>query len=232
MADSQGAPKRSFVSRVYTFRASDQAVHPTTRLAGFTDAILAIASTVLVLNLTVRAEQTGGTLSHQIAAQRPALLSVLLGFVWIVGAWVLSHRALRQLRGVDHYMTLYVVAGTLSITLIPFATLLLANGYGHPDFWIGTEAVSLVVLIGTVLSALGTDYAHRRGLLVPGTDPSQRAAALTIWYAVLALVVLAAILAPFVPWASLAIVIVTRVSALLPLGSDRAGYAGDPDAER
>ena len=88
------------------------------------------------------------------------------------------------------------------------------------------------MLIGTVLSALGTDYAHRRGLLVPGTDPAQRAAARTIWYAVLALVVLSVVVAPFAPWVALAIVIVTRVSALLPLGSDRAGYAGDPGAGR
>ena len=167
MADGE-APRRGFLSQVYTFRARDQAVHATTRLAGFTDAILAIASTVLVLNLTVSPESGGGSLAHQVDTQRAAILSVLLGFIWILGAWVLSHRALRQLRGVDHYMTLLLIAGTLSITLIPYATLLLANGYGHPDFWVGVEAVSLVVLIGTVLSALGTDYAHRRGLLAGG----------------------------------------------------------------
>jgi uncharacterized membrane protein len=221
--DDDGQGRRGFLSQVYTFRARDQAVHPTTRLGGFTDAILAIASTVLVLNLTVRAEAVGGTLSTQIDHQHAAILSVLLGFIWILGAWVLSHRAL-----VDHYMTLLLVAGTLSITLIPFATLLLANGYGHADFWVGVEAVSLVVLIGTVLSAVGTDYAHRHGLIVASADPTHRRAALTIWYAVMALVVLATVIAPFAPWVSLVIVIVTRVSALLPLGSDRAGYTGDP----
>jgi uncharacterized membrane protein len=222
MGDEPSA-RRGLLRQVYTFRASEQAVHPATRLAGFTDAILAIASTVLVLNLTVHHDTPGNGLAHQIDGQRAALLSVLLGFVWIVGGWVLSHRSLRQLRGVDHYMTLFVVTSTLSITLIPFATLLLANGYGHPDFWIGVEAVSSVVLVGTVLSALGTDYAHRHGLIEMAA-PSQHRAALMIWYAVMVLVVLAVVLAPFAPWVALGIVVVTRLSALLPLASDRAGY--------
>lgn len=223
--DAQG-----LLRQVYTFSSGDQAVHPTTRLVFFTDAILAIAATVLVLDLHVAPEAQGGGLAHQIAAQRATLLSVLLGFVWIIGGWVLSHRALRQLRGVDHYMTLLVIASTLSITLIPFATLLLASGYGHGDFWIGVEAVSLVVLLGTVLSALGTDYAHRHGLVAGAAAPSQRRAALAIWYAVLVLVVLAAVLAPFAPWVALVIVVVTRISALLPLASDRAGYASGTEA--
>jgi uncharacterized membrane protein len=217
--------------RVYTFRARDQAVHQTTRLAGFTDAILAIAATVLVLNLTVRPDDVHDRLAHQIYAQRADVVSVLLGFIWITGAWILSHRSLRQLRGVDHYMTLLVVASTLSITLIPFATLLLAHGWGHPDFWVGVEAVSLVVLIGTVLSALGTDYAHRHGLLFAAADPTQHRAALTIWYVVMGLVVLAVLVAPWVPWLALVIIVVTRISALLPLSSDRIGYSGDPTTE-
>jgi uncharacterized membrane protein len=206
---------------VYTFRAEDQGVHPATRLAGFTDAILAIAATVLVLNLTVAPDRPANGLAHQINTQRAALVSVLLGFIWIAGQWVLSHRTLRQLRGVDHYMTLLVIAATLSITLIPFATLLLAHGYDHGDFWVGVEAVSLVVLIGTVLSALGTDYAHRHGLLAVAATKEQRRAALTIWYAVTTLVVLAVLLAPWVPWLAFAIVVFTRLSALAPLASDR-----------
>jgi len=214
-----------FLRHVYTFRAADQAVHPATRLAGFTDAILAIAATLLVLQLTVTADRPGHGLGHQIWSQRAALVSVLLGFIWIAGAWVLSHRSLRQLRGVDHYMTLLVIASTLSITLIPFATLLLAHGYNHGDFWVGVETVCLVVLIGTVLSALGTDYAHRHRLLAAAASPEQRRAALTIWYAVTTLVVVAVLVAPWVPWLAFVIVVFTRLSALLPLYSDRVGYS-------
>jgi uncharacterized membrane protein len=227
VTDDRRATERAWWQRVYAFKPSEQSVHPTTRLAGFTDAILAIAATVLVLNLTVLGDTPHNGLAHQINAQRAALWAVLLGFLWITGTWVLSHRTLRQLRGADHYMTVIVVAGTLSITLIPFATLLLAKGYGHDDFWIGVEAVSLVILIGTALSAIGTDYAHRRGLLAAASDPVQRRTALTIWYVVMGLVVLAVVIAPFAPWVALAIVVVTRISALLPLASDRAGYTGD-----
>ncbi len=218
---------RALARKIYSFRARDQAVHATVRLAVFTDAILAIAATVLVLDLHVTSDHPGSGLIHQINAQRATLASVLLGFLWITGTWILSHRSLRQLRGVDHYMTVLVVAGALTITLIPFATLLLASGYGHGDFWVGVEAVSLVILLGVVLSAVGTDYAHRRGLLVTASSPADRRAALSIWYVVMGLVVLAVVTAPFVPWFALACVIVTRISALLPLSSDRAGLPGD-----
>lgn len=223
----QGDARESFWRRIYTFRAGDQAIHSPARLAVFTDAILAIAATVLVLDLHVAPDISRHGLASQINAQRATLASVFLGFLWITGTWVLSHRSLRQLRGVDHYMTLFVVGGALTITLIPFATLLLGVGYGHGDFWVGVEAVSIVILLGVVFSALGTDYAHRRGLLVAGSTPAQRRAALTIWYAVMGLVLLAVFTAPFVPWFALACVVVTRISALLPLGSDRAGLPGD-----
>lgn len=231
MTPDESAP-RSFLQRIYTFRPSVQAIHSTTRLEIFTDAILAIAATVLVLNLNVTTDTRGDGLAHQIYTQRAALVSVLLGFLWISGAWVLSHRSLRQLRGVDHYMTLLVIAGTLNVTLIPFATLLLARGYGQSDFWVGVEAVSLVILLGALLSSLGARYAHRHGLLVTAQDPTRQRAAMTIWYVVMALSVAAVVLAPFAPWVAFAVAVVTRISALLPLDSDRVGLPGDlrPDA--
>jgi uncharacterized membrane protein len=227
MSDGAGM---TWWQRMYAFHPRDQAVHPVGRLSGFTDAILAIASTVLVLNLQVHHDLAGDGLAHQVDSQRAALVGVLLGFLWIAGGWILSHRQLRQLRGVDHYMTVLILASALSITLIPFATQLLAQGYGHGDFWVGVEAVSLVILIGVVLSALGTDYAHRRGLLATPPNPAARRAALTIWYVVIGLVVLAVVLAPWVPWLALALVVLTRVSAVLPLGSDRPGVT-DPNSE-
>ena len=61
---------RAFARKIYSFRARDQAVHATVRLAVFTDAILAIAATVLVLDLHVTSAQPGSGLIHQIDAQR------------------------------------------------------------------------------------------------------------------------------------------------------------------
>ncbi len=226
MTPSEGTPK-SYWHRIYTFRPSEQALHSTNRLEIFTDAILAIAATVLILNLKVATDTSHNGLAHQIYTQRAALVSVLLGFLWISGAWVLSHRSLRQLKGVDHYMTLLVIANTLNVTLIPFATLLLAKGYGRADFWVGVEAVSLVILVGALISSLGAEYAHRHGLLVASRDPTGNRAAITIWYGVIALSIAAVVLAPFAPWVALTVVVITRISALLPLGSDRVGLPGD-----
>jgi len=212
--------------RIYTFRPEDQQLHHAGRLIGFTDAILAIAATVLVLDLTVKPDTAGNGLGHQVGSLRALLVATFLGFLWITGAWLLSHRQLRQLRGVDHYMSVYVLASALSICLIPFATQLLAEGYGHADFWVGVEAVAIVILIGNTFSFLGTRYAHRHGLMLgTNADPKTRKWALRIWYVVSAMIVLAVVIAPWLPWVALTLVLLTRVSAVLPLASDRKGYA-------
>ena len=226
-------PTPSRWAQVYTFRAQDQAVHSAHRLIMFVDAILAIAATILVLNLHASTEVAAGPLATQLRAQEAGFISLLLGFLWMSGTWVLSHRQLRQLRGVDYYMTLFVIANTLVATLIPFATDLLAAGYQHRDFWVGVETVNVIILVSTFLSMLQSRYAHRRGLLLipprPRASGAHRPVALLIWYAVVALNVIAVIVTPWWPWVGFAIVVLTRVSALMPLVSDRKGLPGDVD---
>jgi uncharacterized membrane protein len=215
------------LDKIYTFRPERQSVHRTERLTYFNDAIIAIAATLTVLNLTTSPDLPGDRLGHQIASQEAVLLTTLLAFGWIAGTWILSHRSLRQLRGVDHYMTLLIIFRTLTIALIPFATALLARGVGRPDFWVGVEAVSLLIFAEVTLAASATAYAHARGLHERAASPSQRRAALTTWVVILAITAAACIVAPWMPWLALGLNIATRVSSLLPLASDAAS-PGDP----
>jgi len=223
--------KKSVLRQIYTLKAEDQALHAAGRLTVFIDGILAIAATLLVLDLQVDFDTSSNSLQHQIASQGANLVAIALGFLWIAGTWVLSHRQVRQLRGVDHYMSLYVLASTLVVTLIPFATKLLAAGYGHPDFWVGVEAVNVVILISTVLSVFSSRYAHHHQLLIltpPARSAGQRRpVALVIWYTIVTLCVVATVIAKMAPWVSIGIVVATRLSALMPLGSDRKGLPGD-----
>jgi len=216
-----------FLSGIYILRSRDQAVHPAGRLAGFTDAILAIAATLTVLNLSTSVDRPGNRLGHQIGSQKAVLFATALGFMWITGSWVLSHRALRQLRGADHYMTLLVIARSLVITLIPFATSLLARGVGHSDFWVGVEAVAVVILTEQLLAMAGTDYAHRRGLTVTPSTPAARHFAVGMWAFWIAVTIAACVTAPWLDGVALALIIVVRISSLLPIASDRRGLYGD-----
>ena len=216
-----------FLSRIYVLRPRDQAVHPAGRLAGFTDAILAIAATLTVLNLSTSVDHPGNRLGHQIGSQKAVLFATALAFMWITGSWVLSHRALRQLRGADHYMTLLVISRSLVITLIPFATSLLARGVGHDDFWVGVEAVAIVILVEQLLATAGTDYAHRQGLTLTPSTPASRRFAVRMWGFWIAITVAAILVAPWVDWLALVLIIVTRISSLLPIASDRRGLYGD-----
>ncbi len=225
--------KPSWTRGVYTLRSKDQAIHSPHRLVMFIDAILAIAATLLILNLHVSPDTALNGLASQLRHQVANFVSILLGFLWITGTWVLSHRQIRQLRGVNYYMTLYIVANVLTATLIPYASNLLAEGYGHPDFWVGVEAVSVVILISTMLSVLQSRYAIHQGLLLspppPRASGSHRPIALIIWYVVVALSVISVIVAPLSPWLAFGIIVTTRISALMPLASDRKGLPGDID---
>jgi len=223
--------KKSWIDEVYTLKGDNQALHSTHRLVLFIDALLAIATTLLILNLHVFADTPSNSLATQLRGQEANFVSIALGFLWITGTWVLSHRQMRQLRGVNYYMTLLVIANVLTATLIPYATNLLAAGYRHSDFWVGVEAVSVVILLSTVISLFQSRYALHHGLLLnppkPRPSGAHRPIALVIWYVVVALNVLSVVLAPFAPWASFAIIVATRISALMPLASDRKGLPGD-----
>lgn len=226
---------RKIINEVYTVKAADQSLHSPKRLVTFTDGILAIAATVLVLDLTIEADAATHTLTDQLRDLVPVLWSVFLGFVWIAGTWVLSHRQVRQLKGVDHYMSLYILASNLTVTLIPFATRMLAAGYGKSDFWVGVEAVSVVILISTMISVFSARYAHHRGLLISPPPVHQRGQrhpiGLIIWYVIVALSVFAVIVAPIAPWVALAIIVLTRISALMPLRSDRNDVVNSPEGD-
>ena len=136
----------------YRFRPNDQGVFNTHRLEVFIDAVLAIALTVMVLNLGIHEHVSKGGLEHEIFRQKYSILGIGLGFLWISGVWILNLEIFRTLRGVDHYALLLTIAWALSITLMPFATLVLARGFDRPDLWVGVTAVGTVSLIATLIS--------------------------------------------------------------------------------
>jgi hypothetical protein len=50
---------------------------------------------------------------------------------------------------------------------------------------------------------------------------------MVIWYAVLTLAIVAVIIARFAPLVALSFIVIIRISAVLPLSSDRRGLPGD-----
>lgn len=105
---------------------------PTTRLEAFTDAVIAIALTVTVLELRPADVLDQPDVSGALSIFGPKLLIYLLSFVLILRIWVKHHRLLEI---VDHTTTVLFWPNGLSLfwlSLISFATALVGMDSGRP----------------------------------------------------------------------------------------------------
>lgn len=92
------------------------------RIVAFTDGVMAVAITLLVLNIEVPDVSEGSKLGDELLDLLPSLLSYALSFALVGRFWVIHHNAFATLRAFDGtLMTLNLVFLAL-IALMPFAT--------------------------------------------------------------------------------------------------------------
>jgi uncharacterized membrane protein len=131
------------------------------RIMAFTDGVMAVAITLLVLNLEVPTVP-GDELDDALVDLIPSLLAYLLSFVLVGRFWIIHHRLFETLRAFDsRLMTLNLAFLTL-IVLVPFATELYDRYTQEP--------IAAAVLGGTLGLAALTHwltglYTLRRGLV-------------------------------------------------------------------
>jgi len=141
-----------------------------TRMEAFSDGVIAIAITLLVLDLAVRPP---GSPLEQLRQAWPSLLAYVVSFLTIGAAWI-AHNALTDL--VDRADVLFLrlnLVFLLFVAFLPFPTRLVADGlYEHE-----TEAERVAVVVyGLTLLAIRLaffvleSYARREHLLIAGAD--------------------------------------------------------------
>ena len=99
-------------------RASD-------RLITFTDAVVAIAITLLALDLPVPTGRTVPGLWASVMSDSGQYLAFLISFFAIAGGWSQHHELFRYARSTDGRMKSLHLAWLLTIIVLPFATKLL-----------------------------------------------------------------------------------------------------------
>ncbi len=146
------------------------------RLVLFSDAVFAIAMTLLVLDLRVpiippdlSTEVTSRLLAHRLAALGPAYFGYLLSFVVIAIYWRAHHRKFLAIDRLDGGLVVLNLAFLLSISFLPFPTAVLGR-YGNTTVAVVLYAASMAV--AGVLSGAITFWSVRRGLLSEEVDPS------------------------------------------------------------
>jgi uncharacterized membrane protein len=142
------------------------------RIVAFTDGVMAVAITLLVLNLEVPDVKAGESLGDALVDLLPSLGAYVLAFALVGRFWVIHHNLFEKLRAFDAtLMTLNLIFLAL-IVLVPFS----ANLYDtYSD-----EALAVAVLGGTLglaawINWLMTMHVLREGLIHdhhrPSTEP-------------------------------------------------------------
>jgi uncharacterized membrane protein len=142
---------------------------PTDRLEYFSDAVLAIAATLLATELPKPETETG--LLQAIAKEWPSYAAFAASFLFICIAWSNHHNMFSYIRQTDQYLLILNILFLIFVTLQSFTTGLLARHVGKPE-----ERTAALIYHGTlVLMTFFYNctwwYATRKnGLLEEDTD--------------------------------------------------------------
>lgn len=124
------------------------------RLEAFSDGVLAIAITLLVLDLKIP-EGEAGTVAHHLLDQWPSCLAYLASFIYVRVVWVNHHALFARISRVNSGMLWRNLALLLAVSVLPFPTATLAYAMQH-----GThdDKFAAIVLYALVAAAMGLTW--------------------------------------------------------------------------
>ena len=141
------------------------------RLVYFSDAVFAIAITLLALDIRLPAgarDAPAGDVLARLAAATPHIQSYALSFIVIGLFWLGHHRMFRFVRGYDSVLILLNLLFLMLIAFIPFPTTLI-GGYTS---WVVLAFYALTLTVAGLLSdAVRLYISAHPVLLAAGVDP-------------------------------------------------------------
>ncbi|HEX3326790.1 MAG TPA: TMEM175 family protein [Actinomycetota bacterium] len=131
------------------------------RIAFFSDAVFAIAMTLLIFQLSVP-HGSLATLDQALAARAPKLFSFALSFLVLGQYWMAHHRIFRHVRKYDSGLMWLNLLYLLGVAFLPFPTALLGNYFhsGRAGLYYG-----LSLFVPSAIGSALWFYARRRELL-------------------------------------------------------------------
>jgi uncharacterized membrane protein len=141
------------------------------RLLALTDGVVAIALTLLVLELRVpplHDPDSASELATQLGRDTDKLLSYLISFYVIANFWLIHHRVFRQLTGQRESLAWWNFVFLFTISIMPFTSDLLGE-YAENPLAVSIFAVNL--LLASLATQVTLEIGRRKGLTTPETDP-------------------------------------------------------------
>ena len=150
----------------------------TGRLEAFSDGVIAIAITLLILEVSIP-EARPGRLLHDLLHQWPSYAAYIVSFLTIGTMWVNHHSMFGRIARVDRNLLFLNLILLMGIAFLPFPTALLAayvrDGGSNAHVAAAVYGITMVG-IGLSFTALWARLAGHPELLVPGytTDQARR----------------------------------------------------------
>jgi uncharacterized membrane protein len=141
------------------------------RIGSFSDGVLAISITLLVLNIDVPQLSEPSRLPSAMLDLWPDFVSYVLSFAVVGRFWVVHHRVFESLHSVDGTTMALNLVFLGAAALMPFASELLAR-YG--DEPIAAMAYAGLLTVASLTSWVMIALARRRGLVAPAARAKSR----------------------------------------------------------
>jgi len=189
------------------------------RVEAFSDGVIAIAITLLVLDIHVPEPGSAASLAHELAKQWPSYAAYVVSFLTIGIIWINHTAMLRRLNTVDHSIMFLNLLLLMSIAVLPFTTALMAaylKASGGENLAAAIYGGSLLVM-GLAFFTMNRHLLQARvGLLRDHLTPELRRAVLRRNAAGLVPYALATLCAIVSPYLTLAICGAVAVFYALP----------------
>lgn len=137
----------------------------TTRLETFSDGIFAIAATLLVLEIGVKAGE-GWDLGSELLRIWPSYLAYVTSFLIIGVIWINHHHCVSLIARVDRTFLFVNTLLLLVVAFLPFPTKLVAQYLQKPGERSAVYAYAATLLLMAVLYNLWWRYARRNRRLI------------------------------------------------------------------
>ena len=142
------------------------------RLEGFSDAVFAIAITLLVLDLKVPPLGEPGRLGKLLLDDWREYLAFLTSFGTIGLAWLYHHEFFTLINRVDRALLALNILLLLGVVIVPFPTAVAVAYARHPDAKVAAMFhTGTFVMIAVIFRLLWWHVSLRERLLTPGADP-------------------------------------------------------------
>jgi uncharacterized membrane protein len=190
-------------------------------MESFSDGVIAVAITLLVLGITVPTPGAS-SLAHDLGHQWPKYAAYATSFITIGIIWINHHVMIGRLARTDHSILILNIVLLLTIGLLPFATDLLAQylNRGNGEHLAAAIYAGAFLLMSIAFLVLNSHILLRRAhLLHTGLSEEARRRILARSFTGLPPYVVATAIAPVSQYATFAICAAIAVFYALPIAS-------------